>query len=76
MKDERIIKNTTLDRYELVSFRCPLCKDRPPKIGEFRGFPSSNFEVGFWCRKCKKCILVSWEDRGNNDFMTKWRVRL
>ena len=45
---------------KVITIRCPECKIRPGKIGTYRGTPCENFEVGFWCRKCKKEILVSW----------------
>jgi hypothetical protein len=55
--------------------RCPRCKGkhRPGKIGEFRGIPPENFEVGFWCRDCKMSIRVHWVKTCTGMVML-WRV--
>ena len=56
------------------TIRCPRCKDKKSKIGEYRGTPVEGFEVGFWCRHCKKSILISWVKLCTG-YTIHWRVR-
>jgi hypothetical protein len=54
--------------------KCPRCVKFSGKIGEYRGTPCENFEVGLWCRKCKMSILVSWV-KTCAGYVMKWRVK-
>jgi transposase-like protein len=67
-----MMKEQAVDGF--YSVRCPRCKEYPKKIGEYSGTPCENFEVGFWCKKCKKSILISWV-KTSAGFEMKWRVR-
>jgi transposase-like protein len=62
---------------EFTKVRCPRCESlnklHVKMIGEYRGTPCEGLEIGFWCRDCKKSILVSWKETMNG-FRRFWRV--
>ena len=60
---------------DFIAVRCPRCKAKHRKIGEYRGNPrDENFEAGFWCKDCKKSILIKWH-KTCVGYVWTWRVR-